>query len=120
MKSSPSVLIVDDEAIMAFALKKRLSARGISICGTAATGEEAIEKAGADRPEYILMDIRLAGEMDGIEAARQITQMIPTKIIFISGYSEGEIKKRAMDVHPLAYLVKPFDLSELLTYFNSN
>lgn len=115
MGLAPSVLIVEDEAIMVMLLEKRLEARGYRICGTASTKSEAISMAIEKSPEFVIMDVRLCGEGDGIEAALEISQKIDTHLIFITGYSGGEVKRRAMELEPAAYLVKPFEISELLT-----
>ncbi|MFP4417317.1 MAG: response regulator [Fibrobacterota bacterium] len=119
MHSAPSVLIVEDEAIMVMLLEKRLEVRGFRICGTASTKEEAVRMALENSPEFIIMDVRLSGEGDGIEAAREICTSINTHVIFITGYSGGDVKKRAMEIHPDGYLVKPFEISELLMVMES-
>lgn len=115
MKEYPSVLIVDDEATMALALQVRFRAAGFFVSGTASTMDEAVSLAIKNHPDFIIMDIRLSGEGDGIDAAEQINEKMQTQIIFISGYSEGEVKTRAMKLHPLAYLLKPFAVSELIS-----
>lgn len=112
---SPSVLIVDDEAVMVMLLQVRLRGAGLNVVGTASSKEEAVSEALETSPDYIIMDIRLTESGDGIEAAREILGKIQTRVIFISGYSEGDIKNRAMELDPLAYLVKPFDASEVIS-----
>ncbi|MFW5813778.1 MAG: response regulator, partial [Fibrobacterota bacterium] len=112
---SPSVLIVDDEAVMVMLLQVRLRGAGMNVVGTASSKEEAVSEALETSPDYIIMDIRLTESGDGIEAAREILGKIQTRVIFISGYSEGDIKNRAMELDPLAYLVKPFDASEVIS-----
>ncbi|MDG5815489.1 response regulator [Chitinispirillales bacterium ANBcel5] len=113
--SSPSVLIVDDEAVMVMLLQVRLRASGYHVSATASSKEEAISKAVETKPDYVIMDIRLTGKGDGIEAAEQILKRLQTKIIFITGYSEGDIKRRALELDPAAFITKPFDIAELLT-----
>jgi CheY-like chemotaxis protein len=115
MDRPPSVLIVEDEAAMALALQVRMRTGGFAVCGTASSKAEAVDLALEHRPDVILMDIRLTGEGDGIEAAQEIQQTMDTQIIFMTGYSEGEVKKRAMALNPAAYMVKPFSLAELLS-----
>ncbi|MBD3345154.1 MAG: response regulator [Chitinivibrionales bacterium] len=115
MKTSPSVLIVEDEAAMVMALKARFKAGGFSVIGSASSKEEAVSLALEKSPDYIIMDIRLSGESDGIEAAQEIADKLNTHIIFITGYSEGDTRRRAMQVKPVAYLVKPFAISELIS-----
>lgn len=114
MNTSPTVLIVEDEAAMVLALEMRFRAAGFTVCGTASSKEEAITAARECSPDFIIMDIRLTGESDGIEAAREITTELATHIIFVTGYSEGEVRDKAMKLNPLAYLVKPFAIAELI------
>jgi CheY-like chemotaxis protein len=114
MHSAPTVLIVDDEAVMAMLLERKLKSRGFTVCGAVSTKEEAVDIATRENPDFILMDIRLIGTFDGIEAASEISSKMKCHIIFMTGYSNGEVRRRAMELKPLAYLVKPFDMAELL------
>ncbi len=111
-----SVLVVEDEAVLAMLYEKRLKKKGYTVTGRASTREEAVSLAFKNPPDLILMDIRLAGENDGIEAAKEIAERIKTRIIFTTGYSDESIKSRAMALHPLAYLIKPFEINELLLH----
>ncbi len=121
MRPSPSVLIVDDEAAIVMALEITLEASGFSVCGTASSRDEAVTSAVQCRPDFIVMDIRLSGASDGIEAAKEIRDRIGlTRIIFVTGYSEGEVKRRAMEQNPIAYVVKPFQIAELIRILNAN
>lgn len=116
MHSPPSVLVVDDEATIMMALVLRIKSGGFTVCGEASTKDEAVELAIRKNPGFILMDIRLIGQFDGIEAAREIMAVNKdVRIIFISGYSDGEVFREAMDLKPLAYLVKPVNVVEVLS-----
>ncbi len=115
MPQQKSVLIVDDEAAIAFALERKLKTEGYSVCGTASSKDEAVCLARQTNPDYIIMDIRLSGEGDGIDAAQEILRTNDTNIIFITGYSEGAVKKRAMELNPYAYLVKPVRSAKLIS-----
>ncbi|HEX3018694.1 MAG TPA: response regulator [Chitinispirillaceae bacterium] len=116
MHSPPSVLVVDDEAAIMMALVLRMKAGGFSVCGVASTKDESVELATREKPDFILMDIRLIGQFDGIEAAREIMAVNKdVRIIFISGYSDGEVFRKAMDLKPLAYLVKPVNVVDVLS-----
>lgn len=119
-KPSPSVLIVEDEAAMVLAMKMRLKAGGYSVCGTASSKEEAVAAAIDKRPDFVIMDIRLTGGGDGIEAAREIVGRLETGIIFATGYAESDVRGRAMEVKPIAYLVKPFKIAELIGIMNEH
>lgn len=101
------LLVVEDEFVTAMLLQKTLRAAGYEVCGLASTGPKAIEKAEAERPDVILMDICLAGEMNGIEAAREIQKRAPVPIIFVSAYADTEIVQQAEALRPLAFLSKP-------------
>ena len=103
------ILIVEDEAIIARILQLQLTKMGHTVVGPVATGEEAITSAAEHKPEAILMDIRLAGDIDGIQATATIQkeQDPDIPVIFVTAYDEDSIKNRAMQLNPLAYLMKP-------------
>ena len=103
------VLIVDDEAIITMQLEERLTAMGYSVVGMAASGEEAISKAKAARPDLILMDIVMPGKINGIEAAQLITDELDIPVVFVTSYADDTIIEKAKHVKPYGYIVKPFD-----------
>lgn len=108
------ILQVEDEAITAMQMDSAL--RAIPGCATlphVATGEAAIASARKNRPDLILMDIGLAGPMDGIEAASAIRRESEVPIIFITGYEDAGLKARAESLRPLAFLMKPHVMGEL-------
>lgn len=107
------VLIVEDERILAIGMKRKLENAGYIVTGTASSGEEAIENVKENRPDLVLMDIVLKGNMDGIEAAQQIINLYNIPIIYLTAYADEEILERAMVTEPYGYLLKPFNLSEL-------
>lgn len=107
------VLIVEDEQIVAIDLEHRLERLGYAIADTAVSGEEACEKMDAAGPDLILMDVRLAGSLDGIETAQRIRQRWDVPIIFLTAYSDTATLERAKPVEPYGYLVKPFVPSDL-------
>jgi DNA-binding NarL/FixJ family response regulator len=108
------ILIVEDEILVALGLKMVLEGAGHSICGTAVSGEDAIAAAARDRPDVILMDIRLLGAMDGVEAAQRIAAFLPARVVFVTGYDDPGLKERALLVHPLAILSKPVERNLLI------
>lgn len=120
MQHNNSVLIVEDEAVMAMYLQIALKRAGINVSATVSTGEEAIEVSSEKRPDVVLMDIRLAGELDGISAAKEIQKEHNSQIIFMTGYSNEETMHLAEEVKPLAYLVKPFDMNILINKLREN
>lgn len=103
------VLVVEDEAVVALALQKCLENLGHEVTARAATGEEAIRKAREIEPDVILMDIRLKGGMDGIEAARRILESMKIPVIYLTAYSDEKTLERARRTEPYGYLIKPVD-----------
>ncbi len=103
------ILIVEDEAMIAMCIEMELTRAGYGICqqGAVATGEKAVIIAQRESPDIILMDIRLAGEIDGIEAAQQIQACADIPIIFMTGYPDKAVEERAKKLNPLGYFVKP-------------
>ncbi len=83
------------------------------ICGLVVTGEEAIEYAGEKEPDIVLMDIRLASAMNGIEAAREIKSRYDIPLIFVTGYVSPEYLAQCQSLDPVAILEKPVDPPEI-------
>ncbi|MCA1914802.1 hybrid sensor histidine kinase/response regulator [Methanospirillum hungatei] len=102
------VLIVEDEAIVAESIASKLRRYGYEVVDTLPTGEEAVDKAGKTRPDVILMDIHLAGKMDGIQAADRISSQYHIPVIFLTAYADEQTIARAKEAGPFGYLVKPF------------
>ncbi len=119
MNNKSSVLIVEDEIVTAMYLKSQIKTRGFEIAGIASTGEKSIEIAVGKYPSIILMDINLAGEMNGIEAAEIIMSKIKTSIIFMTGYGDESIYEKVMELKPKAFFSKPIRIKELLNFFES-
>ena len=107
MSADTCVLVVDDEHLIALSLRLTLEEMGIEVCGTAATAVKAVELAQRHRPGIILMDVRLRGERDGVDAALEIHRTLDVAIIFITGSREPETVARIHQDHPAAILFKP-------------
>ena len=107
------ILVVDDEAIITMHLEERLSALGYTISGMAASGEEAVDKARRLRPDIVLMDIVMPGKMNGIEAAKIITEELDIPVVFVTSYADDAIIQKAKNVRPYGYIVKPFNELEI-------
>lgn len=107
------ILIVEDEILTARMISNQLATSGYSVCKSATNGEDALRTAEKENPHMILMDIRLAGTLDGIEVAERILSCRKIPIVFMSGFSSADIIDRASQLNPLAYLTKPFNLAEL-------
>jgi signal transduction histidine kinase len=111
--SQGRILVVEDERIVARDLAGALLELGYAVPGTVATGEEAIERARDLRPDVVLMDIRLPGAIDGIQAAASIREQCHIPVIYLTAHSDDETLRRAMQTEPLGYLVKPFSPPQL-------
>lgn len=119
MKQPVRILIVEDEVLTAMSMEMELKQAGYDVCKRVVTGEEAITSAEQDHPDLIVMDIRLAGSLDGIEAAQQICSRSNIPIIFITGYLDKDFKERAKQLHPIGYFIKPVSIHILKTAINS-
>jgi CheY-like chemotaxis protein len=113
METEKKILLVEDEIITALFLTSQLRRMGFTVPSVPATGEQAVLLAGTERPDLILMDINLAGMMDGITAAGKIRENRTVPVIFLTGYSDGEIIARAKEQKPANILSKPVDLKIL-------
>ena len=101
------VAVVDDEFIIAEGLTIQLEDLGMTVCGTAATADDAVALAQAKRPAVVLMDVRLQGEKDGVDAAIAIHETVGSKVIFITGSREPATMARIQLDHPSGVLFKP-------------
>jgi diguanylate cyclase (GGDEF)-like protein/PAS domain S-box-containing protein len=110
---SANLLVIEDERIVARDLKLALESLGYCVPAIADSGEMAIEKAEELRPDLILMDIRLAGEIDGITAAQRILEQFDIPVIYLTAHSDEATLARAKFTRPLGYIVKPFAEQEL-------
>lgn len=107
------ILIVEDEAVNSIVLEKTLRDLGYDVAGNAFNAQEAISMARDERPDLILMDIRIQGEVDGIEAAKEIYALYNIPIIYLTAHSDDDTIKRAVESGPFGYLIKPFKEKEL-------
>lgn len=120
MKPGGSILLVEDEALIAMDLRLRLMKNGAGRVLIVASGEEAIDRAAAERFDVVIMDDHLAGEMSGVEAAERIRAAGPMPIVFISGYPKDDaFMARTVRLHPTAFLDKPIDFRKLLETIDS-
>jgi PAS domain S-box-containing protein len=107
------IVVVEDEAIVAMELELQLQAIGYEVIAQFARGEDAAERVPTLAPDIVLMDIRLAGTMDGIEAARRIRATLDVPIVYLTAHSDDDTFNRARATEPVAYVLKPFDRRSL-------
>ena len=108
-----SILVVEDESVVAQDIQNSISRIGHEVAGWATTAEEAIALAEENHPDLVLMDIRLGGEVDGITAAEQIRLSFDIPVIFLTAFADDETLARVKLVGPFGYILKPFDESDL-------
>ncbi len=107
------ILVVEDDHIVAMGIKKMLKSLGYTVTGVASSGEDAISKAESTFPDVVLMDIMLKGEMDGIEAAREIKNRLRIPVLYLTAYTDDETLERAKTTEPAGYISKPFKEEDL-------
>ena len=108
-----NILVVEDEGIIAEDIRVTLERVGHNVVAVCASGEEAIGLVDEHPPDLVLMDIHLAGAVDGIETAARIRSRHDLPIIYLTAYADSETLLRAKETGPFAYLVKPFDEKDL-------
>ncbi len=111
-----SILIVEDEGIIASNIGSNLRRAGYGIAGMASCAEEAFEILSRSRPELMLIDIHLSGSMDGIELARRFHEQFGIPFIYLTAHSNSETLERARETGPSGYLIKPVQQNSLLRF----
>lgn len=111
--STPNILIVEDEWIIALDIKRHLSKLGYSVAGIANCAEKAMELFIATEPDLVLMDIYLQGEKNGIEVAEMLRQQFSIPIVFLTAHADDATVKQAVSTHPEGYVIKPFEEQDL-------
>ncbi|BAY92877.1 MULTISPECIES: hybrid sensor histidine kinase/response regulator [unclassified Tolypothrix] len=112
--SKPSILIVEDEWVIALDIKQHLKKLGYNVSGTANSAEKALELVAAHKPDLVLMDIYLQGDKSGIEAADQIRQQFEIPVVFLTAHADESTLTEAIATHPYGYIVKPFEEQDLI------
>ena len=111
--ANAKILVVEDEYITEKVIKSTLKDLGYDVVDTIPTGEEAVQKASEICPDLVLMDIMLSGEMDGIEAAKQIKDRFSIPVIYLTAHADDATLERAKITEPFGYILKPFDDKDL-------
>lgn len=107
--SAARILVVEDEAIVAEDLRDLLEELRYEVAAVVPSGREAIAKAVELRPDLVLMDIKLKGAMEGIEAAVKIREQTGPPVVFLTAFADERTLERAKTACPYGYLIKPFD-----------
>ena len=109
------ILIVEDEPIIGQDIRDILQNLGYEVSEVVSSGEEAVEKSFSMKPDIILMDIALSGEIDGIDAVKEIRKKLDIPIIYLTAHTEEVTFKRARETEPYGYLVKPVGKNDFYT-----
>ena len=107
------VLVVEDEIIVARTIANQLTQLGYNVVDIAASGAAALDKANRGRPNLVLMDIVLKGDMDGVTTANQIREQLDIPVVFLTAYADESTLQRAKITQPFGYIIKPFNPGEL-------
>lgn len=115
MPPSPSILIVEDEALIAAEIESALRKLGYRIAGKARNGDKALDLLASAQPDLALLDINIKGTRNGIDLARIIREKYDYPFVFLTAFSDRDTLAQLKDTMPYGYIVKPFNRGELLT-----
>src|SRR5579872_3052234 len=107
------ILVIEDDLLIATQIETTLTEAGFDVVGLAPTGEEAIELAANDPPDLAVVDIRLAGDRDGVDTALELFRSHGLRCVFASAYSDDEARQRAAPAAPFGWLQKPYSMASL-------
>jgi two-component system, response regulator PdtaR len=107
------ILVIEDDLLIATQIETTLTEAGFDVIGLAPTGEEAIELAAKDPPDLAVVDIRLAGDRNGVDTALELFRSHGIRCIFASAYSDDEARQRAAPAAPFGWLQKPYTMASL-------
>jgi len=113
MSPARRALIVEDEILIAEELKERLARLGFTVIAAVDTADEGIAIATRERPDLVLMDIRLKGKKDGVQAAREIRKQVDVPIVYLTAHSDRQTVERATATEFDGFVLKPFQRREL-------
>ena len=109
------ILIVEDDFLIAMQTESALTEAGFGIIGVATTADEALALARAHKPALAVMDVRLAGQRDGVEAARDLFRELGIRCVFATAHDDEQVRARAESFAPLGWLAKPYTMASLVT-----
>ena len=108
------ILVVEDDFLVALQMESALTDAGLEVAGVAASGEDAIELAMSEKPRLVVMDIRLAGDRDGIDTALQLFAEHGIRCIFATAHHDEQSRRRAAPARALGWLHKPYTMTSLV------
>lgn len=114
-QAKPKIFIVEDESIVAFDIECCLKKNGYNVVGSATSHVEIMEKVSMTKPDLVLMDIRIHGDIDGIECAKQLRNIFETPVVFLTAHSDKNTVERATKTRAFGYVLKPFNEKTLVT-----
>ena len=119
--TNANIMIVEDDAITAMDIENQLKNLGYGVSAKVSSGEDAIQKAKESKPDLVLMDIVLKGEMDGIEAAGEIHTQYGIPVVFLTAFADKDRIERAKITMPFGFILKPFQANKMiiLIFFHS-
>ena len=112
---TPTVLIVEDENIVAMDIKQSLVSLGYNVLAIASTGQDALAQTAAQKPDIVLMDVMLKGDIDGVETAEIMRGLYDIPIVYLTAYSDDATLDRAKHTEPFGYILKPYQERDLET-----
>jgi CheY-like chemotaxis protein len=110
---APTILVVEDEALVGMELEEGLTHLGYQVPEVVTKGDEVLAAVERVRPDLILMDIRISGAIDGVEAAAGVRRISDVPLVFLTAYNDPQTLARAAEVRPDGFLIKPFGDREL-------
>lgn len=110
----PCILLVEDDFLVGMEVETGLREAGFEVAGIAATAEEAVALAAERRPALVVMDIRLAGRRDGVDAALEIFRTLGIRSLFASAHGDAQVRARAQPARPLGWVAKPYRVQTLV------
>ena len=107
--SKPRILLAEDEKVVAADIEECVKGLGYEVVGSAASGVEALRLAVQTEPDLVLMDIKLKGDLDGIDVASALYERLNIPVVYLTAFADVEILERARKTAPSGYVLKPFD-----------
>ena len=113
MDPKKRIMIVEDESIVAMDIREVLNDFGFEVCAVTASGEESVSLANEQRPDLVLMDVKLKGKLNGLKAARLIRENLDIPVVYLTAYGDEDTLKEAFVISPFGHINKPFVENEL-------